>query len=256
MQAVRIFRKVIGRNSESVFEGRHVRNASSLITGSMRRIQAVFASTVSGLGNSDTRRFDRSMEFPDSHLHLPWEAAYIELSMDANCSLFAAVRYSDLLRSHRTNKRTVTNSYGHTLPANESTTRPRFGRGFFVRTLLTSFVLTFGATKSVNAQHCGRVAQAAVWMDSQLSWEREQSQFESARIRTSGCEGPMCRSRTPEPFSEPTSSSGAVVPLPWNCTSLKYVQEPVPFAGRILPDFDFSKSDPFAEPLFEPPRFD
>lgn len=153
-----------------------------------------------------------------------------------------------------TNKRTVTNSYGYSLPAKELTARGRFGRTFVLRSLLPLFILTIGATKSVHGQHCGRVAQTAIWMDSQLSWERESSQFESGRIRTSGCEGPMCRSRTPEPYAAPTSFTGAVVPLPWNSTSLRFVQAPVALSGRILPDFEFPNRDPYSEPLIEPPR--
>ena len=171
--------------------------------------------------------------------------------------LRTAVLPLELLRPYRANKSTVTNSYGFSPPAKELTALKRSGRAFVLRFLFISFVLTFGATKSVVAQHCGRVAQTAVWMDSQLSWERENSPsaFDSGRIRTSGCEGPMCRSRTPEPFAEPASQSGAIVPLPWNCTSFKFVPVPFVLSGRILPDVISSKPGPFAEPLFEPPRF-
>ncbi len=202
-------------------------------------------------------QFHRFEKFQHSDLHRRRKASYIELSMESYCGLRTAVHDPDPLLAHRANNSTVTNSYGFSPPAKELTALRRTGRAFVLRFLFSSFVLTIGATKSVDAQHCGRVAQTAVWMDSRLSWERENSPsaFDSGRIRTSGCEGPMCRSRTPEPFSEPTSHSGAIVPLPWNCTSFKFVPVPFVLSGRILPDVISSKPDPFFEPLFEPPRF-
>lgn len=202
-------------------------------------------------------QFGRNMEIWNSDLLRHQDESYIEISVNVSGSHDAVVRHSDLHRPHRATKRTVTNSYGMIPPAKELTALRRTGRSFVLRVLVPCFFVFFGTTKSVDAQHCGRVAETAIWMGSQLSWEREDSQpgFDSGRIRTAGCEGPMCRSRTPVPFSEPTSLSGAIFPLPWNCTSLKFVPLTVALSGRISPFVVMSISDPFSEPLFEPPRF-
>lgn len=108
----------------------------------------------------------------------------------------------------------------------------------------------------VMAQHCGRIAEFAVQEGHRMSWESPDAlgPASAGRLRGTACEGPLCRSRTPQPFSQATSVSGGAVPLPWKCTSgLVAVGADMPI-GRILPEPFRRSPNPCFDPLFEPPR--
>ncbi len=149
--------------------------------------------------------------------------------------------------------RTV-NQYGQRPPESERFAFRRAVRRFVTRGLLFSIVIAIQAG-SAKAQHCGRIDMTTVWSDSRPSWERDDARVDpSGRIRTTECEGPLCRSRTPQPFADPGSSVGAIVPLPWNSTSVVFAVSQDRLAGSISPESSIPFPSPCFDPLFEPPR--
>ncbi len=112
----------------------------------------------------------------------------------------------------------------------------------------------------VRAQHCGRIGYVVSAESESLSWEQGDAGFgqlsasETSRIRNTGCEGPLCRSRTPQPFAPGNHADAAAMPFPWKCTALTSLYpdlDPVAGANAYLSSFF---ENPFIEPSPEPPR--
>gem|GEM_PF-6523997 len=110
------------------------------------------------------------------------------------------------------------------------------------------------------AQHCGRIGYVVSTEGDSLSWERGDAGFgqippiETSRIRKTGCEGPLCRSRLPQPFAPGSSADSAAMPLPWKCTA-SFATTPDPDTGtRAHVAAVLIFEIPFIEPSPEPPR--
>ena len=120
--------------------------------------------------------------------------------------------------------------------------------------LMAGLVLVVGPSKSAKAQHCGRIVLEAARAHAQMAWDEPEQGDELWRIRTAACDGPLCKSSTPEPFTGLASHSGAVVPLPWKCTSALFALRLADFSARIVPDKSNTIIALYLDPLFEPPR--
>lgn len=110
------------------------------------------------------------------------------------------------------------------------------------------------------AQHCGRIAYVPSMAGDSLSWERGEADQASmaggmSRIRKTGCEGPLCRSQTPQPLTPGSVADTPAIPFPWKCTALIMpLCDPDPIARAVLNDSHYFES-PCYEPIPEPPRF-
>lgn len=119
--------------------------------------------------------------------------------------------------------------------------------------------LVLALPQMAQAQHCGRISYVPSMSGESLSWERGEADpasvpVESSRIRKAGCEGPLCRSQTPQPFSPGSVADTPAIPFPWKCTALALVpKNPDPVARAVLIDSPYFES-PFIEPFPEPPR--
>ncbi|MBI1325068.1 hypothetical protein GC170_18035 [bacterium] len=129
-----------------------------------------------------------------------------------------------------------------------------------IRVIGLLFFVSLAFPQWAQAQHCGRIAYVPSMDGDSLSWERgsaDQSPAagESSRIRKSGCEGPLCRSQTPQPFSPGSVAGTPTIPFPWKCTAWALpASGSDPFVRAVLTDsLDFDS--PCFEPIPEPPRF-
>lgn len=110
------------------------------------------------------------------------------------------------------------------------------------------------------AQHCGRIGYVLSTDSDSLSWERGDAGFgqlsasETSRIRKTGCEGPLCRSRLPQPLAPGSFADSPAMPFPWKCTA-SFAATPDPDTGtRAHVAADLIFEIPFIEPFPEPPR--
>ena len=139
----------------------------------------------------------------------------------------------------------------------------RQGRAFpfaRIRVFFCLGILALALPQMAQAQHCGRIAYVPSMDGDSLSWElggadQAPSVGDSSRIRKTGCEGPLCRSQTPQPFSPGSVADTPAIPFPWKCTAWTLsASGSDPFVRAVLNDsLDFDS--PCFEPIPEPPRF-
>lgn len=128
------------------------------------------------------------------------------------------------------------------------------------RSLFLLGFLVWIAPQMAQAQHCGRIGYVLSLETESLSWERNTEtddsalSREAARIRKTGCEGPLCRSRTPQPLTPDRGSDSISIPLPWTCTGLASASLSPNSICRVGFDPFRYLDDPIIEPLAKPPR--
>lgn len=113
----------------------------------------------------------------------------------------------------------------------------------------------------VKAQHCGRVGYLPEWNQSQMVWETQDQavseRFDSNtnRIRGTQCEGPLCRSQQPEPFSSTGTTALYWGVLPWRCNGHMLDLPDVESVFTDLAEKHDVIANPLLDSLFKPPRF-
>jgi hypothetical protein len=129
------------------------------------------------------------------------------------------------------------------------------------RVFIFALFVALTGPQLAQAQHCGRIGTVLRVEQDSLSWEREGSagslhgSADSARIRTTECEGPLCRSQTPQPFSSGRGVDSASPPLPWKCTALPLVATSPNSIDQAMTEPFLFVSEPNDQPLPKPPRF-
>jgi hypothetical protein len=124
--------------------------------------------------------------------------------------------------------------------------------------VINVFLMAFGS--EAQAQHCGRVNYVPAWDNERLSWEsaaevlRKDRPDGAGRIRTAACEGPLCRSRVPEPFAAPSTGGHVAAPLPWVCTAVVLPSRGNGPNDTLILVSAVPSANPSYDPLFEPPR--
>lgn len=126
--------------------------------------------------------------------------------------------------------------------------------------LLVVCVVSLGFSSVSQAQHCGRVGYMPEWNQSLMSWEGTGTvapvgpTTDAWRLKGVACEGPLCRSQSPVPFSQHESSQFPVSPMPWVCTALATNSEDDQTSLWVLTTREIAPENPLLETLFKPPR--
>jgi len=126
--------------------------------------------------------------------------------------------------------------------------------------LLVFCLVSFGFSNVSQAQHCGRVGYMPEWNQSLMSWEGTGTvapvgpTSDAWRLKGVACEGPLCRSQSPVPFSQHESSQFPVSPMPWVCTALATNGDDDQNLLWVLTTQESTPLNPVLDSLFKPPR--
>ena len=126
--------------------------------------------------------------------------------------------------------------------------------------LLVVCLVSFGFSNASQAQHCGRVGYMPEWNQSLMSWEGTGTvapvgpTSDAWRLKGVACEGPLCRSQSPVPFSQHESSQFTVSPMPWVCTALATNGDDDQNLLWVLASQESTPLNPVLDSLFKPPR--
>lgn len=129
-----------------------------------------------------------------------------------------------------------------------------------VMSLVVVCLISLGFSNASHAQHCGRVGYMPEWNQSLMSWEGTGTvapvgpTSDAWRLKGVACEGPLCRSQSPVPFSQNESSQFPVSPLPWVCTAFASHGDDDRAGLWVLTSQDVAPLNPVLETLFKPPR--
>jgi hypothetical protein len=124
-----------------------------------------------------------------------------------------------------------------------------------------SLVYFFAFLPAIQAQHCGRPGFMPEWNQTLLSWETSTVSItdnideQAGRIRTSQCDGPLCRSQNQDPLTSGTSAVLKSLNLPWRCNAFLTTTDDYDFNYRRYAFLRITISNPFPDSLLKPPRF-